>query len=318
MTAERSCPVCHTSSRGATVVHSGNVDPARLNEFSYASRKTPEFMNHDLVRCPTCDLVYVPAPPSRDELASSYHVAAYDSSEEAEDAATAYLRAMESVLRALAQRGSVLEIGTGTGVLLEQLATVGFRELVGIEPSLAAIDAAPPHRRSWILPGVFEEQDLAPESFDLVCCFMTLEHVLDPKVLADAAHRVLRPGGAFVTVTHDHRALVNRVLGRRSPIVDIEHMQLFSERSVRHLFEVSGFERVTATRFVNRYALDYWWRLAPVPAPVHGWIASALRASRLDRVKVGLDVGNTMAAGFKPATPQVDTTPNPSDTATGI
>src|SRR6185295_10645668 len=28
--------------------------------------------------------------------------------------------------------------------------------------------------------------------------------------------------------------LVNRMLGRRSPIIDIEHMQLFSKRSIRY------------------------------------------------------------------------------------
>jgi hypothetical protein len=54
-----------------------------------------------------------------------------------------------------------------------------------------------------------------------------MEHVLDPKVIALPAFRLLRPGGAFVTVTHDHRGRLNRLLGRRSPIIDIEHLQLF-------------------------------------------------------------------------------------------
>ena len=42
----------------------------------------------------------------------------------------------------------------------------------------------PAHRRAWIREGVFEDQDFAAESFDLICCFMTMEHVLDPKVIA--------------------------------------------------------------------------------------------------------------------------------------
>jgi SAM-dependent methyltransferase len=100
----------------------------------------------------------------------------------------------------------------------------GFSELVGVEPSTAAIAAAPENRRQWIREGIFREADFSPSSFDLICCFMTMEHVPDPKVISDAAFRLLKPGGAFVTVTHDYRATVNRVLGKRSPIIDIDHM----------------------------------------------------------------------------------------------
>jgi SAM-dependent methyltransferase len=277
----------------------GNVDHTRLNEFSYSSRKTPEYMTHDLVQCRSCDLVYVDEPPSREELAGAYHVADYDSSEEADDAATSYMLAMRSVLSALPRPDAVLEIGTGTGALLEQLARHGFRELVGVEPSSAAIAAAPLKRRAWIREGVFEEHDFAPESFDLICCFMTMEHVLDPKTIAVAAYRLLRPGGAFVTVTHDYRGRVNRMLGRRSPIIDIEHMQLFSERSIRSLFERTGFRDVRVNGFVNRYAFRYWWRLAPAPLAVKGAVAKAAEAVHLGGVKLGLNVGNTMASGIK-------------------
>ncbi len=59
----------------------------------------------------------------------------------------------------------------------------------------------------------------------------------DPDIIAQASFRLLRPGGAFATVTHDYRSPVNRMLGKRSPIFDIEHMQLFSRRAVRFLWE---------------------------------------------------------------------------------
>jgi SAM-dependent methyltransferase len=258
-------------------------------------------MNLELVQCPRCDLVYADEPPSREDLARAYHVADYDSAEEADDAAAAYILAMQPLLKGLGRRDSVLEIGTGTGVLLEHLAQQGFTELVGVEPSSAAIAAAPRHRRAWIREGVFEEQNFAPESFDLICCFMTMEHVLDPRVVSVAAFRLLRPGGAFVTVTHDYRGRVNRLLGRRSPIIDIEHMQLFSERSIRTLFETTGYRDVRVERFVNRYSFHYWWRLAPVPGAVKRAGATLAGVVHLDGVKLGLNVGNRMSTGVKPA-----------------
>src|SRR5205814_761333 len=86
-----------------------------------------------------------------------------------------------------------------------RLSNASFAEVVGVEPSLAAIAAAPAERRAWIRGGVFDQSDFVAESFDLICCFMTLEHVLDPMALATAAWRLLRPNGALITVTHDYR-----------------------------------------------------------------------------------------------------------------
>ncbi len=296
----RPCPVCDSPSELAPIFLEANVDETRINSFSFASRKTPEFMNHKLVRCPTCDLVYVSEPPEQAELATGYRDADYDSSEEAEDAASAYLSAMRHLLETLPSRTDALEIGTGTGALLEKLQITGFRRLVGLEPSMAAIADAPLHRQEWIRPITFEEHEFDDHSFDLVCCFMTLEHVLDPKELADGVLRLLRPGGAFVTVTHDCDSRVNTMLGRRSPIIDIEHMQLFSRSSIVELFARSGYERIEVEGFRNRYALRYWWRLLPLPRSVHRAGAAVLRVSRLDRLKIAINVGNTMAIGYAP------------------
>ena len=301
MSTKRPCPVCGAGSLEAKSFLSSNIDVTRLDEFSYASRKTPEYMNLNLVQCLKCDLVYADEPPSQDDLARAYHVAGYDSAEEADDAAAAYILAMQPALKALSRRDSALEIGTGTGVLLDHLAQQGFSELVGVEPSAAAIAAAPEHRRAWIREGVFEEQDFTPGSFDLICCFQTMEHVLDPKAISLDAFRLLRPGGAFVTVTHDYRGRLNRILGKRSPIIDVEHMQLFSGPSIKTLFQMAGYRDVRVERFVNRYAFRYWWRLAPAPSPVKQAVAKVAEAVHLGGVRIGLNVGNSMTSGVKPA-----------------
>jgi SAM-dependent methyltransferase len=272
-----------------------------LTGFSYASRKEPEYMCHRLVQCPECDLVYAEQPPAEAQLARSYHVADYDSSEEADDAALAYSRAIRPTLDKLTRRISALEIGTGSGAFLEHLSRAGFSTLVGVEPSAAAIAAAPCTRRAWIREGIFDEKDYAPSSFDLICCFMTLEHVRDPRIVAQAAFRLLRTGGAFVAVTHDYRGLMNRLLGRRSPIIDIEHMQLFSRRSLRYLFEGAGYSGVTVNAYVNTYSTRYWMRLAPLPHVLKRFMGSTAAAIGADRLKLGINVGNVVTAGFKHA-----------------
>src|SRR5258708_4238211 len=118
--AQRNCPVCGASSDTAEIFFDEHIDSAKLNEFSFASRKVPEYLCYQMVRCSTCDVVYVDRPPSQQTLAEVYHAADYDSSEEADDAANAYAHVLEPALNGL-DLGRALEIGTGTGVFLDKL-----------------------------------------------------------------------------------------------------------------------------------------------------------------------------------------------------
>lgn len=296
----RPCPLCGAGADQAEPFLSDSRDESRLSASSFASRKVPEYMSHAMVCCRVCDLAYVDRPPSVECLAASYHAADYDSADEAEDAADAYARALAPVLQRLKGRGAALEIGTGTAAFLDRLKDAGFAELVGIEPSSAAIAAAPAHRRPWIREGIFEEANFRAESFDLICCFMTLEHVQDPGALVASALRLLKPGGVFVGVTHDRRAWLNRLLGRRSPIVDIEHMQLFSAESSRRLLQHNGYEAVGGASFRNSYRPSYWLRLVPMPGALKRVATRLLRGSWCDRWRLPLNVGNFMSWGFKP------------------
>ena len=298
--SRRDCPVCAAPSQQAPVFLEQSIDTAKLSPLSFASRKPPEFMSHRLVSCPGCGLVYADEPLDQDVLARAYHSADFDSADEAADAAESYALAIRPLLAALPNNGRALEIGSGTGIFLEKLAQAGFEQLVGVEPSAAAIAAAPPHRRTWLREAIFREEEFEPESFDLVCCFMTMEHVRDPGLLAGAVVRLLRPGGAFAIVVHDHRAVVNRLLGRRSPIIDIEHMQLFSASAVERLFSHAGLERPVIASFRNRYALSYWVRLLPLPAALRGPVQTVLKATGLARRKVGVNVGNLFCYAFRP------------------
>ncbi len=131
MSEKRPCPVCGTSWRDASVFLEGNYDPAKLNEFSYSSRKTPEYMNLALVPCPTCDLVYANDPPTREDLANAYHVADYDSSEEADDAATAYVRAIAPMFAGAEAEGCGPRDRDRDRSSAGAAAALGFTELVG-------------------------------------------------------------------------------------------------------------------------------------------------------------------------------------------
>ncbi len=296
----RACPVCGAGTERASLFLPERIDESGLSEFSFASRKVPEFMNHRLVRCEVCDLVYVPAPPkpgtsSRTRTISPRTTARKKRTTLPRRTSTRCVRSSPGFRRSVPPWRSARAAA--------RCSTAWRRR-----GSRASRASNRPRRRSprrrrtarhASRTAFSMRSDFAPESFDLICCLMTMEHVPDPNVIAAAARRLLRPGGAFVTVTHDYRAMVNRLLGRRSPIIDVEHMQLFSRRSIVRLFESNAFRGVTAKPLVNRYPVAYWVRLGPLPPVLKSGLQSVLARIRADRVKLAVNVGNVLAAGFK-------------------
>jgi SAM-dependent methyltransferase len=297
----RDCPVCGETNRTAVEHMRASLDEGRLTSSSFSSRKTPEFMSYRLVRCAVCATVYASEAPSAAALAKAYHAADYDSAEEAALAAAVYGAALAPFLSNLPARGIALEIGAGTGVFLRHLREAGFEQAVGIEPSPAAIGAATADVRPWIREGVFKGDEFPPGSVSLVCCFQTLEHVSEPRKLVETAYRMLEPGGMIALITHDYTAPINRALGRRSPIIDIEHLQLFCPASMRRLTGSAGFKAVSVGSIRNVYPLSYWLALLPLPGALKQMFLAAATATKVARARIGLNVGNLLTVAQKPA-----------------
>ncbi len=297
MTVERACPVCH--SRGHVPFADERIDPDRVGALTYASRKPPEFMCLRLVRCTTCDLVYAPVPPAEDFLHTAYSQADFDSGPEANAAARTYAKALAPHVQALAGRNAAVDVGAGSGPLLPWFQKHGFSPVIGIEPSKAAIDAASPELRPLLREGMFSASMLEHETTSLICSFMTLEHLPDPGEFVATAYSLLEPGGALAVVVHDWRAPLNRLLGLRSPIIDVEHLQLFSPRALHELLLRAGFERIELKPIRNAYPLRYWLRLTPLPAAFKRIVLRLLERVKLADRNFALNVGNMLAVGIK-------------------
>jgi SAM-dependent methyltransferase len=293
----RACPVC--GSGDSRPFAPANVDPDTLDQFAFASRKLPEYMHYTLVTCPTCDLLYANPAPDRRTLEAAYHDAAFDASDESRYASLTYGSHLPPICGELPDRKGALDIGTGDGAFLEQLLANGFEDVVGVEPSAAPVAAAPPALRARIRHAPFRSEDFAAETLRLVTCFQTIEHVYDPLALCGDAFRLLKRGGAFFVVCHNRRALLARAMGLKSPIFDVEHLQLFSPASIRAVLTRAGFSRVDVRPIVNRYPINYWARLFPIPAAIKARTLDLLRRSGLGKLQLAAPVGNLAAVAYK-------------------
>jgi len=294
---DRSCPIC--DSREAKQFAAANFDLSRLDTFGFASRKLPEFMHYRLAECKACDLIFSSPAPSPESLQQAYHDASFDTSKESEYAAQTYGRYVKRFVPKLAGCDGALDIGTGDGAFLKQLLSLGFSGVQGIEPSAAPVNAADPEVRPLIRHASFVASDFQPEQFRLVTCFQTLEHVFEPLQLCRDVYRITKPGGAFFTVCHNRRSLLSTLLRTKSPIFDIEHLQLFSPASAKALLERAGFKRVEVFYVVNRYPVSYWAKLIPAPLPAKHALLKLLNSTGVGKINLAAPAGNLAAIAYR-------------------
>lgn len=298
MLIDRPCPLCGDN-QFSSLFAEARLDPARMGEFAYASRKLPEYMHHRFVCCKACDMIYASPVPDPADLTTAYEAAAFDSQKEAALAARTYAAQIRSFSNRLPDQCGALDIGAGDGAFCGELQALGFTDIIGLEPSSAPIAAADPGIRSCLRQEMFMPGQFATEQFSLVTCFQTIEHVSDPAELCREAARILKPGGGLCLVAHNRRAISCRVLGRRSPIFDIEHLQLFSPASLHRLMSDAGLQSIAIRPLFNCYPIAYWTRLFPFPSGIKNALLWSLWTSRIGNLPLKLPAGNLVAWGFR-------------------
>ena len=301
--SRESCPVCRSIIKESTLFLDRNLDLAKIDGYSYSSRKKPEFMNHKLVRCAKCRLVYATSTPTEESLLDEYSKSLYNSKLEDEFAALTYFDALRSHRPYLLESngGRALDLGSGAAVFLEQLLRSGFKELIGIEPSISAFTHNNLENQSDIrIDQKYDRDNFANNSLDLFSSFMTFEHILYPLEMMIEAYRVLKPGGIIALALHNIDSNVNKILGRLSPVIDIEHLQLFSKKSAYHMADQAGFAKINITNYANTYPIYYWIKLLPITPALAKQIYRILDKTPYAEKAISLPAGNFFLTAEKP------------------
>jgi SAM-dependent methyltransferase len=294
------CAICRTTGN-AVELFPARLDPGAFRSEIFTARRVPDRVHYRMVRCLACGLVRSDPTADPETVAAIYARSGPDASGETKNLARTYGRYLAEAAALLERRESLLEIGCGSGFLLEEAARQGWQDVRGVEPSVAAAAQGPPAIRERIRIGVLEPGAFEPESFDLICLFQVLDHLPDPLATLVECRRLLRPGGMILCLNHDFDAPSARLLGRLSPVVDVEHTYLFGPRTLRRLLEEAGLRVERSGSVWNRYSIRYLLRLIPLPAPLKSALTRIGAAPMLGRTSLSVPLGNQLALGRRPA-----------------
>ena len=281
------CIIC---GRKLKLFREEKINRSSLDAYAYSSRKIPEYMHYALYECENCRVLYSDCTVEKQEIFRNYKEADYDSGDEANNASRTYYKYLCKYLPNY-RVGRALDIGTGNGGYLGILMRKGA-DVVGVEPSDAPIRQAEPAIRDKIINDVFKKGMFEAESFDMISLFQTIEHIPDTKSTLSEIFSLLKQEGYFYLVCHDYRSLINRILGEKSPIYDIEHLQIFSKRSICRILKKTGYREIKVFTIWNKYPVKYWVRLFPLKKSIKARLLNFLEHAAIGRVCIPVNAGN--------------------------
>lgn len=294
------CPVCGTEGNAAEL-YPANFDMRAFNPAVFSARRAPDRIHYRLVKCNTCALVRSDPVADTETLAKLYSQSALEYSSEIPNLKFTYGRCLAHAAKRGSRKDALLEIGCGSGFFLEEALAQGYSLVRGVEPSVSAVEKAGPAVRSFISAGVMRPGLFDKEQFDIVCMFQLLDHIPEPGLLLDECRRILRPGGLVLILNHNIDAVSARLLGSRSPIVDIEHTFLYGMRTLPRIVESRGFEVKETGAVFNRCSLNYLSRMLPLPALPAAAMLWILRYTGLGGRALRLPLGNMYLIAMKPS-----------------
>lgn len=174
--------------------------PCPLCDTTKATELYRERGNLGIVRCDSCDLIYV--SPRAKGSSENYHgdPAVYFeearlifSGKKAHHRDRNYEWEIDEIKK-LKPSGRLLDIGTNMGFFLRKCVSAGFQG-EGVEPSPALAKIARENFGLKITNSYFEAAGFAPSSFDVITMIDVFEHVSNPRELLGAARQVLADDG---------------------------------------------------------------------------------------------------------------------------
>jgi 2-polyprenyl-3-methyl-5-hydroxy-6-metoxy-1,4-benzoquinol methylase len=203
----------------------------------------PHLLNvrgHNLHRCSNCGFVQVTNAPSATELEAIYREAYFGHSKY-QDQAT--LRAENQRRLGLLRQyvgggGQVLEAGCGDGSFLYEAKP--YYKMQGFDLAPAGVNLARAKnpdiaQQIWVSP--LETLDLPNAYFDAICLWDVIEHIWNPRMVADHLLCALKPGGLLLLSTPNIDTVIARLMGKRwAFMTPPEHLSFFSQASIHQLF----------------------------------------------------------------------------------
>jgi 2-polyprenyl-3-methyl-5-hydroxy-6-metoxy-1,4-benzoquinol methylase len=277
---------------------------------SLTQKEMFSFKGHIYFKCDHCSLVFLDVNATsraadiytEDYIKGRGHDEQGDFITQAKETTAAYYLSMAEKH---IQPGNLLEIGCSTGIFLKVAQKRGWK-IHGVEINQ---DAAAVARKTLGVDTIFStglSKGMFPEgSFSMVVLFDVIEHIQDPVPFMEDLVSLIRPGGYILFLTPDMNSLSARFLKSKWPHTMLEHVCLYSARSMKVLLRPVQLRQVRAgwgVKYVNVGMLRRHLECHPhifLSKPAHMILRSL---SFLNKITFPFNIGEMLVLAQKPLT----------------
>jgi 2-polyprenyl-3-methyl-5-hydroxy-6-metoxy-1,4-benzoquinol methylase len=235
-----SCPVCNNKKN--IKVYPSNLKSNELPVIGYDYSDQNQDKTFAYVECINCHHVY--ASPRVIDM-YKYYIDKVDHKyiKNSSFRRLTYSRVV-NILSKFKKKGKILEIGSGMGDFIYSAEKKGYN-CTGLELSIYASKFSKQLKQKIYN---FELKNLSKEignkKFDIIVMMGVIEHLEFPLKELDIIKKYLNKDGLVVLWTGDYDSIYSKILGKKWWYVIGQHIQLFSRKSLRFLFEQKAFKLV--------------------------------------------------------------------------
>jgi len=190
--------------------------------------------------------------------------------------------------------GRLLDIGAGSGILVEVATRLGYRA-EGIEPSEWMVRSAAAHGLK-IQAGILPHEEITGP-YDVVTLVDVIEHVSDPVELLVQAGTVLASDGIGLVITPDVTSVAARVMGKHWWHYRMAHICYFERQTLLAALRHADLEPIAIFRPSWYFTADYLIQRLGAYLP----IVRKMRLPILERMVVPLNLFDSLGIVFRHA-----------------
>lgn len=293
------CALCNDKQK-LTILYNENFELGKITPNTFSARRTPDRLHYRIVKCLICGLIFSNPIFEPDKILSLYSESYFYYKGETKHLKKTYGEYLKKILTDK-EPGKIklLDIGCGNGFFLEEAREQGIEEVYGIEPSRKTAEKALKWFRGRIKVDILKPNLFKPSTFNVVCCFHTLDHVVDPNKFLRIVFNILKKNGVAFFIVHNSNGLSVKLFGEKSPIFDIEHIFLFNSKTLTNIFLKNGFKVIKVDNLKNTYSIAYWIRMLPIPNITKSMILDFLKFTSLGLMPLSINAGNIVIIAKK-------------------
>ncbi len=195
------------------------------------------YRGRTVFRCNKCTNAFTYPQPQIDYEKKQFNLESLEEEREYKS----YAQPLLEFLTESIKKGRLLDVGCGSGYLIEEAIKYGFNA-EGLDPSRQAVKFC--HKRNLKVKYGFLQKKYYPlEAFDILVAAHVLEHVTDPDKFLFICRKILKPSGYLCLAQTNYTGTIPCLYGRFwEGWVSNEHLVHFSPSGIKFLLKKNGFK----------------------------------------------------------------------------